>query len=598
MAAPLSWAKKLIFGCALAAVLLAAILAAIEGGLRLSGYGHPTGFWREVEDKNGQTWIRENWWVTVPFFSPELVRRPQAFRLPAKKAPESYRIFVLGSSAAMGDPEPSFSIARVLEVMLASAYPELRFEVVNAGVTAINSHVVRGIAVDCAKLQPDMFFVYEGNNEVIGPFGPGTVFTASLQSEAAIRASIFLRSLRLGQWISSAARRTRDQHELKQWGGMEMFMRHQIPADDPRLANTAELFRQNLRAIAEAGRDAGAIVVFSTVLTNQKDFAPFQAAHRQGLSPGDRKAFEQSFQSALAAARAGQWEEVERLLRAIIQIDDMHAEAHFILGRVLLRRGQIDAARESFQRALDLDVLRFRTDSRLNQVIRSVAGEGRDGVVLADVVKAGEAESANSILGDELLYEHVHLSFRGTHLVARELFARVSDDLVKRGRLKADQRVTQPLSLEEARQRLAFTTYDQAMIVKELLARQKRPPFTQQSNNAERVAALHQRDARASQLLSLSQSGEAMRTIYEQAIAQRPDDWILRRNYGMAMAALNRAELAKPALIAVRDVIPDDPDTLYSLAFACRQLGESAEADKCTEELKRVAPRYLEGAAK
>ena len=43
-------------------------------------------------------------------------------RLPAKKAPGTIRNFILGSSAAMGDPEPSCSLARVLDVMLRTSY--------------------------------------------------------------------------------------------------------------------------------------------------------------------------------------------------------------------------------------------------------------------------------------------------------------------------------------------------------------------------------------------------------------------------------------------------------------------------------------------
>src|SRR6185295_14104094 len=96
----------------------------------------------------GEKIWRENRWCTAPYFSEALVRRPQPVRLPEKKAPGAYRIFVLGSSAAMGDPEASFSISRLLEAMLHAAYPQQRFEVVNAAVTAINSHIVRGIAED------------------------------------------------------------------------------------------------------------------------------------------------------------------------------------------------------------------------------------------------------------------------------------------------------------------------------------------------------------------------------------------------------------------------------------------------------------------
>lgn len=50
-------------------------------------------------------------------------------------------MFVLGESAAEGDPDPAFSFARILQVMLRERYPGVRIEVINVAFTAFNSHV-------------------------------------------------------------------------------------------------------------------------------------------------------------------------------------------------------------------------------------------------------------------------------------------------------------------------------------------------------------------------------------------------------------------------------------------------------------------------
>ena len=197
MAAPvLSFRRKLVYAAVLSAVAATVLLTGLEAGLRLVGFGYSPDFARSTKLPDGTIGWRENRWCTAPYFSPELVRRPQAFRLPEKKVPRTYRVFVLGDSAAMGDPEPSFSIGRMLGAMLHAAYPEERFEVVNAAITAINSHVERGIADDCARLEPDLFIVYAGNNEVIGPFGPAGVFAPFLRSEAAVRTAVWLKGTR------------------------------------------------------------------------------------------------------------------------------------------------------------------------------------------------------------------------------------------------------------------------------------------------------------------------------------------------------------------------------------------------------------------
>ena len=42
----------------------------------------------------------------------------------------------------MGDPDPAYGFSRYLEVMLREKFPSMKFEVVNTGSVAINSHVL------------------------------------------------------------------------------------------------------------------------------------------------------------------------------------------------------------------------------------------------------------------------------------------------------------------------------------------------------------------------------------------------------------------------------------------------------------------------
>ena len=588
----MGWLKKLFLGIGFALLLLAALLGGAELILRLVGYGHSPSFWRLEKDAQGQTWIRDNPWVTSPFFSRELIRRPVAFRLPLKKGPGTYRVFVLGSSAAMGDPEASFSISRALDVMLSEAYPKMHFEVVNAGITAINSHVVRGIAADCAQLQPDCFFVYEGNNEVIGPYGPGTVFTPFLRNPRVIRAAVFLRGLRLGQALTELAHRRSEAKSNglpDEWGGMKMFLDHVIGPNDPRLKTTADLFSDNLRAIVRSGRSAGATVVLGTVLTNQRDFAPFQSRHTTDLNPDERGRWQGYVAGGSATLNTGDWYEAERQFRGALAISPDYAETHFNLGLALLRQGDAGAAKPEFQRALDDDWLRFRTDSRLNATIRDVAHDGSDRVVLDDLVATAENKSRDGLIGDDLLYEHVHLNFRGTYLVADDIFRKISADLIARRLINA---AAEPVSADVVRSRLAFTVYDQAMIGKQLLGRFQGPPFTEQPNNAARVTLFRALDNQASRLLSRPESAASILEVYDQALTARPDDWVLQRNAGMALLAFHQPMRAKEKLDRALSVIPDDPDALYASAITDRQASDTTGADERVRKLRAVAPNY------
>jgi tetratricopeptide (TPR) repeat protein len=586
-----AWPPKLLLGCTFALLVLALLLGGVEVGLRLAGYGHSPRFFRIERAVDGTEWVRENRWVTAPFFAPEIIRRPQPFRIPATKSPRTYRVFVLGSSAAMGDPEASFSLARTLEALLHDAHPDIRFEIVNAAITAINSTVVRGIAADCADLSPDLFIVYEGNNEVIGPFGPGTVFTPFLGSPAAVRAAVALKRSRTGQLLAATARRGKS-GAPSEWGGMGMFLEHGIAAGDPRLATTRELFRSNLAAIAESGRGAGATVLLCTVATNRRGCAPFLSLHRPGLDSAAIARWQNAFDAGVAATLAGDHRTAAARFGEAATIDDQHAETAYRLGQAQLQLGENAQAGATLQRALDLDALRFRTDSRLNDTIRSFGLPPRESVQVIDLATVADADSPAGITGDEFLYEHVHLNIRGTYRLARELCEPIETDLRRRGLVATSVPAPRWLELPAVRERLGYTVYEQAMIVREMLARFSKPPFTNQNDNAERLARYRTMDQTAALLLQRPEAATELAARYESALVARPDDWMLRRNAGMAFTATGQPQRGLPLLEQAAAAIPDDPDTLFALAQAQRALGNGAAAAKFFARVRELEPRY------
>ena len=184
---PRKWSWK----SRLAALVLSPLLAfaALEGGLRMAGYGYPTGFFLP-RSEGGKPVLIENDRFGWRFLGRALARSPYPVVLPAEKPTGAVRVFVLGESAAYGDPQPDFGLPRLLRAFLEARYPGTRFEVVNAAMTAINSHALLPIARDCAQQHGDVWVVYMGNNEVVGPFGSGTVFGSQVGPLPVIRASL------------------------------------------------------------------------------------------------------------------------------------------------------------------------------------------------------------------------------------------------------------------------------------------------------------------------------------------------------------------------------------------------------------------------
>ena len=134
------------------------LLAAIEGGLRLFDVGFPTSLTVPCT-LQGRPAACYNLFFPAPFFPPGMIKTPQAYAIPAEKPQGTFRIFVLGESAAMGDPDPAYAFSRYLEVMLRQHYPSMKFEVVNTGSVAINSHVLLPIAEGLAKQRTDLFII-------------------------------------------------------------------------------------------------------------------------------------------------------------------------------------------------------------------------------------------------------------------------------------------------------------------------------------------------------------------------------------------------------------------------------------------------------
>jgi hypothetical protein len=195
-----------------------------------------TGFFLSSQ-RDGQKVLIQNNQFGWRFFGAAMARMPAPICLPQIKGTNTVRIVVFGESAALGDPQPAFGLPRMLEAILELRYPGTRFEVVNAAMTAINSNVILPIARDCAGADADIWVIYMGNNEVIGPFGAGTVFGQQVPPLPLIRANLALKTTRTGQLMDTLRCEIQKPPMGKsEWGGMEMFLDQQIRADDPRMS--------------------------------------------------------------------------------------------------------------------------------------------------------------------------------------------------------------------------------------------------------------------------------------------------------------------------------------------------------------------------
>jgi tetratricopeptide (TPR) repeat protein len=571
---PRSRGRKWLYRVGVAVLSPLLFLIMLEAGLRLGGYGYPTGFF-VGPDAEGV--YRSNLRFGWRFFPRSIARTPVPGKLSSKPA-GTIRIFVLGESAAQGIPDPSFSVGRVLAALLQERYPEVKFEVVNAAMTAINSHVVSEIVRDCAAHQPDLFVVYMGNNEVLGPYGPGTVLQQSSPNSRLIRANMWFKSTRIGQLLSDTAERFRSGSSAPVWRGLAMFMDKQVTADDPRLSAVYDNFRANLVDICGIARQAGAKVVLSTVAVNLKDCPPFASRHRSDLSSEELASWKALYQEGVDLEDKGKRKEAIVKYEAAAKIDDRFAELAFRRGRCLAALGRSKEAGDQFVLARDLDALRFRADSRINAVIREVAAEQEAaGVRLADAERLfAESDLADSgIPGEQLFYEHVHFKFDGNCLLARTLLAEVEAALPQ----LANSRKPEPIpSSERCAELLTLTPWDEyqmANLMAEVLAR---PPFTAQLDHAIRTSAARKRAGELGRSAGTPSAIEAAYRSCEAAFESSPDDWRRRQHLGKLALASGRPKTALEHFQAVAKQFPGDPGVNMDLAGVEKGCGQLDEA--------------------
>jgi hypothetical protein len=82
------------------------LLGLVEAALRIFGVGYSTKVTAPctIQSRPAACY---NLFFAAPFFPPGMIKTPQMYAIPAEKPPGTFRIFVLGESAAMGDPEPA-----------------------------------------------------------------------------------------------------------------------------------------------------------------------------------------------------------------------------------------------------------------------------------------------------------------------------------------------------------------------------------------------------------------------------------------------------------------------------------------------------------
>lgn len=579
--ARLSRRKKFLFALAAAIFVPALLLLTGEVALRLAGYGHPTSFFVEREI-GGERFLVENEKFGWRFFPRELARSPSATRFKAQKAPGTVRIFVFGESAALGDPKPGYGMGRYLEVLLRDRYPEGKFEVITAAMTAINSHALLPIARECARLEGDIWVIYMGNNEMMGPHGANPISGAAAPPAGNVRLTLALRATKLGQLLENSFRRVAsDRDGTVTWEGMKTFLTHLVPPNAPEREAVRRNFQKNLADMIDAGLSSGARPIVCTVAGNLKDCAPFASMHRRTLAADEQGRWNALMKEIDEHLANGRFAEALGRARSAAQMDDGHAEAQFRLAEGAMGLGESAAAFEAFGKARDLDALPFRTDSAMNGLIRTTAAEhGQRGAVLADIEREFALQT-RGLPGEESFFDHVHFTFEGNYRAAKLLAAQVAPLLPESA---ARNGGAEWAEMDRCDRALGLTDWNRRAAYQHMLQRLAEPPFSTQLNHPRREESfarriLHYRG---------QTNAAAARAVYEGALAKAPEDFRLRENYAEFLEATGDQPGAIAQWRRVAELLPHQAAPQFQLG---RLLGREKKFAEAREALGKALER-------
>ena len=407
--------------------------------------------------------------VAHRFFQPQYLRHvPFDAGFVQPKPPGTVRIFTLGASTLIGFPNPvNTSFPQFLARMLPDAYPGVRFEVLNCGITAINTFCIQDFVEEIVAYDPDLLIVYAGHNEFIGPYGVTTPFLKFGNNRTLIRLHMRLQRSKIFYYLEALI------HGARTWGESaspeDAFGMHLVGKEmsflDEGYRTTGRNFRENLTETLLTARRGGVPVLLSTLVSNLKDFYPLR-------STCDTRQLKQRLDPLAAAGRL---QEALQVCRQMLQISPYCASIHFEIGHLHYRRGEYDLARQAFVRARDMDLLPFRAPTVFNHIIRELATSGQEQVLLSDTEGAFATAAPHGIIGGELITEYLHPNVYGHYLIARNMV----EDLIQSsvGRQWGQGRISRLEDFASYTHQLGYTLLDQINTRNDLMIFLRHMPY-------------------------------------------------------------------------------------------------------------------------
>ena len=279
-----------------------------------------------------------------------------------KKPDHVFRIIALGGSSTAGYPY-SFNSGFPERVAagLRAIYPTRQIEVINLGMTALSSHVIRDFVPHVVRMQPDAVLIYAGHNEYYGAYGAGGVNRSRMLTRTLFwfKRSVLFRKLE--RLIAPPIQSNRTMMAQSTTDVSIAFEGAVYQAG-------VENFESNLTAILERFKKAGIPSYVGTLVSNLQSQPPLGV--------------------------------------------DSIANVAWVRGQEQWAMGDTAAAMASFVQAKEHDPIRFRAPEAMNQILSRLSV--RHAAILVDLVP-----HFGPVVRDSLFTDHLHPTALGYDRMAR-----------------------------------------------------------------------------------------------------------------------------------------------------------------------------------
>lgn len=364
----------------------------LEIGLRVFNYGHDFTVFKVVTDYHPDKLFLNPEIPYKYFYGTRSVPSALPDGFDKDKKENAFRIFVLGGSSTAGWPYvPNASFPRQLKRKLELLYPNNTIEVINLGISAINSYTLRDFIPAVLEQNPDLILIYAGHNEYYGALGVGSTVSIG-SSRKLVNLYLWLYNFKTTQllrdaisWFWGLFNKTTETSEASNETLMSQMIGNSLIAyDSEEYKAGIEQFAGNLADIIEMIRSKNVPVIIGKLTCNLRDQKPFVSIRNDKYPP---------------------------------------AEELFKKANEELNKGNISEAQNLFLLAKEYDALRFRAPQKINDVIDDVGIKYN--VPVVDIDSAFRELSPYNLVGYNLTVDHLHPNIDGYRLIAETFYSQM-----------------------------------------------------------------------------------------------------------------------------------------------------------------------------